>query len=201
MKNLIKIAGGFFIALLFPITSAFAQIPPLPPFPTDPYLDSWSFYDPTNWLSDLEYAPIGFTNIQNVSCWATDDGLLDCNALFLDSTNPAYLNYKVVESDGNTNLICPAGTIWFWFSPDWDSQNLGGTGPGDWGRFIDVGAYTTNADYGWWSLYLDSDGNNIYFSGQTNGAGTNYLSYPISLTLPPIPCFMWTANWRQTASA
>jgi hypothetical protein len=180
-----KIIGVLLISLgVFKPVHSRAQIPP---FPTDPYLDSWSFYDPTNWLSDFGYAPIGFTNIVNDdSCWASDDGFLDCNGLILDSTDPAFLNYKVVESDGNTNLICSAGTIWFWFSPDWGSTNLGdgSTGPGDWGRFVDVGAWTSNADYGWWSLYTDPAGDNIYFSGQTNGAGTNYLNYPIS----------WTAN-------
>jgi len=40
-----------------------------------------------------------------------------------------------------------------------------------------MGAYTTNASYGWWSLYLDPSGTQIYFGGQTNnGAGANYLS-------------------------
>jgi hypothetical protein len=183
-----KIIGVFLITLglLRPIISlAQSGPPPLPPIPTDPYLDSWSFYDPTNWFSDLGYAPIGFTNIIcDQSCWASDDGVIDCNGLILDSTDPAFLNYKVVESDGNTNLICSAGTIWFWFSPDWGSTNLGdgSIGPGVWGRFVDVGAWTSNADYGWWSLYTDPAGDNIYFSGQTNGAGTNYLNYPISWT-------------------
>ena len=169
---------AFLILFNLCATTLRAQIPP---FPVDPFLDSWSFYDPTNWLSDLEYPPIGFTNIVcDQSAWSSDDGILDCNGLILDSTNAAYLNYRVVENDGNTNLICSSGMLWFWFSPDWDSQNLGGTGPGDWGRFIDVGEYTTNAASGWWSIYLSPDGNNIYFSGGTNGAVTNYLNCPIS---------------------
>jgi hypothetical protein len=180
MKNLIKIAGGLFIALLFPITSAFAQIPP---FPTDPYLDSWSFYDPTNWYSDLGFAPTGFTNIVcDQSAWSSDDSVIDCNGLILDSTNAAYLNYKVVESPGNTNLMCQAGTVWFFFSPDWDSESQGGTGPGNWGDFIDAGAWTSNAVFGYWGLSVDPAGDNLYFSGQTNGAGTNYLTCPISWT-------------------
>jgi len=175
----IRAIKGFAFLILFNLcaTSVRAQIPP---FPVDPFLDSWTFYDPTNWLSDLGYAPAAYTNIQNVSCWATGDGILDANALLLDSTNAACLKYNVVEHDGSTNLICSAGTIWFWFSPDWDSESQGGTGPGDWGRFIDVGAYTTNATGGWWSIYSSPDGNNIYFSGGTNGVFTNYLSFPIS---------------------
>ena len=180
-KYMVKLTGVLLLALRFLCGGVKAQVPPLPPFPSDPYLDSWSFYDPTNWFSDLGYAPISFTNIVcDQSSWASDDGVLDCNGLILDSTNPAYLNYKVVEHDHSTNLICSAGTIWFWFSPDWSSTNQGGTGPADWGRFIDVGAWTSNAEVGWWSLLLSPDGDNIYFSGQTNGVGTNYLSFPIS---------------------
>ncbi len=181
MKNLPKIAVTL-LGLIF-CFDIFAQ-DLIPPFPVDPFYDSWSFYDPTNWLSDEGYAPNTFTNIINDgSCWSSDDGILDCNGLILDSTNAtAFLNYKTVEDDGHTNLSCTAGTIWFWFSPDWDSESQGGSGPGDWGRFIDVGAYTTNAAFGWWSLLLSPDGNNIYFSGQTNGAGTNYLNAPISWT-------------------
>jgi thrombospondin type 3 repeat protein len=177
MKNLLKIAVVL-PGLIF-CFNVFAQdIMPLP----DPYLDSWSF-TMTNWESDEGYAPIAYTNIIcDESAWSSDDGILDCNGLILDSTNAAFLNYKTVEDDGHTNLSCTAGTIWFWFSPDWDSESQGGTGPGDWGRFIDVGAYTTNATSQWWSLLLSPDGNNIYFSGQTNGAGTNYLNAPISWT-------------------
>jgi hypothetical protein len=181
MKNLLKIAATL-CGLLF-CFNAFAQIPPIP---IDPFLDSWSFDDSTNWTSDENYLPIGYTNIDNVSCWATDDGILDCNVLLLDSTNTAYLNYHLIENNGHTNLALTEGTLWFWFSPDWGSSNLddGSTGPQDWGRFVDVGAWTTNSSYGWWSLYVSPDGNNIYFSGQTNGVWTNYLNAPIS----------WSAN-------
>ena len=116
--------------------------------------------------------------------WSSDDGVLDCNGLILDSADAAFLNYKTVESDGNTNLMCQAGTIWFWFSPDWDSESAGtgGSGPGNWGDFIDAGAWTSNAMFGYWGLSVDPAGNNLYFSGQTNGATTNYLNFPISWT-------------------
>ena len=174
-----KIIGMLIIVLgLFRPLQSHAQIPP---FPTDPYLDSWSFYDPTNWYSDLGYAPIGFTNIiRDESSFASDDGVLNCNGLILDSTNAAFLSYKTIQSPGNTNVLCQAGTIWFWFSSDWDSESQGGMGPGNWGDFIDVGAWTSNAVFGYWGLSVDPAGDNIYFSGQTNGASTNYLSYPIS---------------------
>src|SRR6266581_2946060 len=45
---------------------------------------------------------------------------------------------------------------------------------------IEVGSYTTNASYGWWSLYCDPEGVNLYFSAQTNdGSEATYLSAPI----------------------
>lgn len=175
MKNLLKIAV-MLLGLMFGL-GAFAQMP-MP----DTYLNSWSFYDANDWTSDLGFPPVAFTNIESVTCWATNETILGDNALLLDSTNAAFLQYNVVETNGYVNLTCDSGTIWFWFSPDWSSLNQGGTGPGDWGRFIDVGAWTSNATYGWWSLYVSPDGDNIYFSGQTNGIGTNYLSYPISWT-------------------
>ncbi len=39
---------------------------------------------------------------------------------------------------------------------------------------------TTNASVGWWSLYTDPGGGNLFFSGQTNnGSGGLYNSTPI----------------------
>jgi hypothetical protein len=55
---------------------------------------------------------------------------------------------------------------------------------------IEVGSYTTNASYGWWSVYLDPDGATLYFGSQTNGAGQTHLSAPIA----------WTTNrWHLIA--
>ena len=127
-----------------------------------------------NWLSSRGNAPLSFTNIDNLDDW-------DRNALQVDNPDPAWLAYKVVENDGHTNLSCDRGTISFWFVPNWESTNIdGGTGPGDWAQLIDVGMWTSNATYGWWSLYLNPAGTGIYFSAQTNGAGIDYLGYPIS---------------------
>jgi len=80
----------------------------------------------------------------------------------------------------------------FWVAPtSWSGTNEGGTGPGEWGRLLEVGAYTTNASYGWWSLYLDDVGCNLYFSAQGNdGSQATFLTEPID----------WTTNrWHQVA--
>ena len=52
---------------------------------------------------------------------------------------------------------------------------------------LEVGGYTPDSSYGWWSIYVDDGGTNLYFSAQTNdGSGNTYtLSTPID----------WTTNY------
>jgi concanavalin A-like lectin/glucanase superfamily protein len=178
MKNLKRLVA--ILAILFCIAPRILHAQLTPPddggydWPTN--LNSWSFHDATDWTSDLGYAPVSFTNIDLAK-------LGDNGSMLLDSTNAAWLQYKIFENDGTTNLTVNQGTISFWFAPgSWASTN-GGTGPGDWGRLIEVGGYTTNASYGWWSLFLDPGATNIYFGAQTNsgnGATSTYLSAPIA---------------------
>ncbi len=159
---------AFIIAVLLLFVG---NIPAQNLMPTSPnvQLGTWSFND-TSWYSDLGYAPISFTNLANPPSF-------EGNALQVDATNAAaWLGYNIVESNGTTNLTLDRGTIELWFLPDWNS----GAGPGDWGRLIEVGTYTTNTSVGWWSLYFSPDGSSLNFSSQTNGAGSNYLSFPIS---------------------
>jgi len=148
-------------------------IPGLPSAYTNNILDTWSFTDTNNWTSDRGYAPLSFTNL---SFNLMGDG----TTLVLDNTNAAWLQYNVIENDGTTNLTLAQGTVTFWFAADWSSTNQGGTGPGTWGRLIEIGSYTTNASFGWWSLYLDDVGENLYFSAQSNDSSqATYLSAPI----------------------
>src|SRR5436853_335303 len=76
------------------------------------------------------------------------------NCLILDSTNAAWLQYPTIQN-GTNRFSIPTGSLMFWFASSWSSTNEGGTGPGDWGRLVEIGAYTTNASYGWLSLFLD----------------------------------------------
>jgi hypothetical protein len=167
------IVAGFLLCAI----NGLAQSPPgsKPSYP----LDSWSFADTNNWTSDLGFAPVSFTNLD-----VSDLG--DGTALVLDSTNAAWLQYNVVETNGTTNLTVDQGSIEFWFAPNWSSTNDagGGLGPQVWGRLIEVGSYTPDSSYGWWSLYVDPAGANIYFAAQTNdGLGNTYmLSAPIDWT-------------------
>jgi len=143
-------------------------------------LDSWSFHDNTNWTSDKGFAPISFTNL-------AFSNLGDGQSLVVDSATPAWLQYHVVETGATTNFSAAIGSVELWFAPgNWSSTNLGGTGPGEYGRLFEIGGYTTNSSFGWFGIYLDPAGANIYVSAQTNdlsGTFTTYLSAPISWKL------------------
>jgi hypothetical protein len=174
------VAAGF----LFCAISGLAQLlPPGGKFgPTNTPLDSWSFNDHTNWTSDLGYSPISFTNL-NFS------NLGNGRSLVVDTNIPAWLQYNVYEADGTTNLTVDVGSVTFWFGADWSSINdtNGGFGPQEYGRLLEVGGYTPDSSYSWWSIYVDDGGTNIYFSAQTNdGSGNTYtISTPID----------WTTNY------
>jgi len=145
-------------------------------------LNSWSFNDTNNWTSDNGYAPVSFTNL-------AFSHLGNGASLIADSTNAAWLNYNICEpTNGATNLTLDVGSVMFWFAPgSWSSTNAGGNGPGEWGRLLEVGGYTPDSSYGWWSIYVDDAGSNLYFSAQTNdSSGNTYtLSAPID----------WTTNY------
>ncbi len=174
----ILIAGFSFGAI-----SGLAQMPPPDDGgPTNVPLASWSFQDPTNWTSDQGWSPISFTNIAR-------SYLGNGYSLVVDTNEPAWLQYNVYEpTNAATNLTVDTGSVTFWFAPDWASTNAGGMGPGERGSLFEVGGFTPDSSYGWWSIYVDDGGNNIYFSAQTNDLSSNfwtYVSAPIS----------WTTNY------
>jgi hypothetical protein len=178
----ILVVAGFLFALAPLPVRAVDYVPAFNSQPTNTPLDSWSFSDPIYWTNDYGYVPVSFTNL-------AFSYLGDGQSLVVDTNVPAWLRYHVYESDGTTNLTVNSGSVTFWFAPgSWSSTNLGGTGPGDYGRLLEVGGYTPDSSYGWWSIYVDSGGNNLYFSAQTNDMSSNvttYVSAPIS----------WTTNY------
>src|SRR5437660_8025753 len=136
MKILSWTRWPIFLALILLLPGRLHAIPPLGG--GNPWMDYWSFGDVTNWVTDLGYSPISYTNLNSSNL---GDGL----ALVVDSTNAAFLTYNVTEADGTNNLTVDVGSIVFWFFPSWSGTNSGGIGPGQWGRFIESGTYTTNA--------------------------------------------------------
>lgn len=173
MKLLFRLAVAFVAAFPVMVQAVF----PLGNTNLNRTLDTWSFNDTAGWTNDLGFAPLSFTNL--------DSSLLgNGSCLLLDSMNPAWLQYNFTEASGTNNLAVNQGTIMFWFAPNWTDTNNGGTGPGGYGRFIDVGTYTTNGSSGWWSLYLDPAGTNVYFAAQTNNGSTAvFLSAPVAFNL------------------
>ena len=144
-------------------------------------LDSWSFRTSYPWTSDFGYTPVSYNYL--------DYSYIGNGAsLVVDSTNQAWLQYNVLESDGTTNLTVDTGTVMFWFAPNWSSVSLGGTGPGGYARLLEAGSYTPDSSYGWWSLYVDPDGANLYFSTQTNDLSSNIST---AITAP----ISWTTNY------
>ena len=166
--------GAVFLLTLFAAPCLLAQ----PSIPTNSpaCLDYWSFSDTVTWTAAYGDAPLAFTNL-SVS------HLGDGTALVVDSPDPAYIEYPVY-SDGAPNITIDTGSWMFWFMPtSWASANTNGSGLGVPGRLIELGSYTTNASVGWFSLYLDGTGTNIYFSAQTNnGTSANYRSANIAWT-------------------
>ena len=87
-----------------------------------------------------------------------------------------------VDDNGRTNFTSEVGTIRFWFKPDWASASLGGTGPGNHGRWLemhDVGSTSSTVD---WALYVSPDGATIYASGQGAWGPVDLLTAPIAWT-------------------
>jgi len=187
------IVAGF----LFAVNSGLAQF--LPPgsgtnsSPTYTPLNSWSFNDTTNWTSDNAHAPISFTNIS--SALFGDD-----MSLMVNTNLPAWLQFNIVEKDNMTNLTFDQGSVVFWFAPAWAGTNAGGSGPGLWGRLIEAGGYAPDASFGWWSLYVDDVGANLYFTVQPgDGSTTTYLTTPISWSSNFWHCVALTYSATNTA--
>jgi hypothetical protein len=159
--------------------------------PTNVYLESWSFMDTTNWTDDDGYPPISFTNLAHSS-------LGDFHSAVIDTNVPAWLQYNILYSNW-TNLTVDAGSLTFWFAPgSWSSP----TGTGEYARLFEVGGYTPDSSYGWWSVFVDPTGSTLYFAAQTNDLSSNittYISYPISWTNNFFHFFAFTYCATNTA--
>jgi hypothetical protein len=174
------ISGVFLAAFL--ASAAKASVPILPggggtnSGPAILPIQTWSFYDHTNWTDNAGYPPVSFGNL-NYS-W-----LGNGSSLVVATNIAAWLQYNVWETNGTTNLTVDSGTVSFWFaSSSWSSTNAGGMGPGEWTQLIDVGELTTNAVCGYWGLSIDPDGQNLWFVSQDGGGNTYTLSTPASWT-------------------
>ena len=116
------------------------------PIRTSPvFLTSWSFTDTNYWVSDWGYSPLSFTNLSSST-------LGNGPALVVDSSRPRLAAIQCGRERRDHQSYSGPGERYVLVCPFWAGTNEGGTGPGEWSRLIEVGAYTTNASYGWWSF-------------------------------------------------
>jgi hypothetical protein len=160
------------VALFASIHLALGQ----PPFPPDAFDAAYSF-NTTNFLSEDGDPPINLTNLVLVPLW-------NKNALLLDTTNaiPAFLNYNVVESDNFTNVDFGQGGLRCVFITDWATAdtNQNGAGPGQTCYLVAAGDWADGSPLGFWSLFIDQGGTNIYFGGVSNSTTNIFVSASIS---------------------
>ena len=143
-------------------------------------LGVWLFTT-TNWIGQYGQLPLLATNVTPQAAWST-------NGVHIGTNVAARLVYRDVETNGWANFNCRVGSVVLWFNPDWSSTNAGGVGPGNGGRFIELGSYGVTND--WWALLVDSRGTNLSFCTQSNGMVTTNVTAAIS----------WTNNtWHQVA--
>jgi hypothetical protein len=155
-------------------------------------LGHWTFNDTNTWVGEGGQLPLLTSNLLGIPSWSS-------NAVLVDSSSPAMLAYNIAETNGNTNITCQTGSVLFWFKPDWSSPGVGGSGPGTWGRLLEMGhndsdlstmSWLTSSTNGWWALYLSPDGTQLLFGTSTNGGGMTNLRADIS----------WYSNeWYQIA--
>ncbi len=143
-------------------------------------LGYWPFDNTNTWVGSAGQVPLLASNVVGKANW-------DTNAVLIDSTNAAFLTYRDVETNGNANINLRSGTVRFWFSPDWSSASLGGGGPQQSGRLIEMGQYNPAFTNGWWALYFSTNGNNMLFGSSTNGAGRTNLTGLTALASNQVP--------------
>jgi hypothetical protein len=135
-------------------------------------LGYWKFNDTNTWAGEQGQIPLLATNISAVTNWSEFAAEV--------ASSGAALVYRTEESTGIANILCARGTVRFWFSPEWSSASAGGSGPGLAGRFADVGHWTSDGSYGWWSLAITPNGNSLQFITQGDSATTTNLQANIS---------------------
>ena len=147
----------------------------------DGFLASWTFMNTNSWAGDQDQIPSIATNLSALPA--------PCgNALNMSVTNTGLLAYRATEAGGNANIDYQNGSIAFFFEPMWSSASVGGVGPGSNARLIESGNYSPSFTNNWWSIFLSSNGDQLFFASSTNGGGQTNLTASIS----------WTSNnWYQ----
>ena len=177
--------SNWFIGLLLLSPSAAWAAPRPPVFPPpEPSLNMFRF-DATNWAEPPLGQPVVAAGVQFVESWSG-------YAVFLGGDDPALLQFPALNPLGRANISPDSGCVRFWYSPAWASTNLGGSGPGTVARLLEIGAWTPEARFGWWSVYLNPEGTGLFFGGQGDGQSRTFAAAPIA----------WAAqDWHMIAVA
>jgi hypothetical protein len=154
--------------------SAFGQVTA----PTIPI--EWFGFWPPNLQTAYQSAPLFYTT-NLISVPVAIFGGVE-NGLILDTTNlaPACLEYAVIDSNLVHNFSYDPGSVLLYFSPNWASVSLGGTGPGETAFFIGSGDWSPESPNGLFTIYTDPYGSNIYVGGVGAGVTNIYASVPIA---------------------
>ena len=144
-------------------------------------LNAWHF-DGEGWQKNPATAPRVLSRAKFVPSYS---GF----ALRMSGSRRALVSFAATNKAGTPNLL-DSGTVRFWFSPNWSSSSLGGTGPGQRAVLFETGAWESDSSVVHCSLQIDADGNTIRFMVQGPGGLETILSWPVT----------WNQNtWHQVA--
>ena len=173
VPNMVRYAVSLF--LLVNLSAWSKPRPAFPPVP-ESALNSWRF-DQTNWWTSGRHAPSVVDGVSLVESWS---------GYAVSVQGNGELRFPAVNAANGINLCLDEGSVRFWFSPGWSS----GTGPGGWVRLLESGAWSADASAGWWALYVNPTGTEIFFSSQGGGVGRDYFGASLA----------WSAGeWHQVA--
>ena len=91
------------------------------------------------------------------------------------------LHLPWLDNDGLPLVTMQQGTVRFWYRPEWSSKNLGGAGPENFGRFLELGGSSSNTSLGWWTFYLNPNTDKIQFLSKDTFTQSLSMNAPVSL--------------------
>ncbi len=80
------------------------------------------------------------------------------------------------------NFTTSAGTLRFWFRPEWSGANAGGLGPRGFARLLELVTLSGKEPETLWSLYFNPEGTAVYLSGMGVGGATDFLRAEVKMT-------------------
>jgi hypothetical protein len=125
----------------------------------------------------------------------TDGAFLNGNR-FSNASN-GQLQFPYRQADGTPLVNLRRGSIRFWYRPDWSSRSMGGDGPGNFGRLLELGVNSSDFNQGWWSLYFNPFSDRIQLASKSSGFASPQLNVGIALEEGQWYQFVLTYNTTQ----